>query len=358
MRIRADRHIPWIREFFGSLGQLELFDPPDFGNLNGVDALLVRSTSLVNSQTLGQARPKLVATATAGTDHLDLDFLSQAKIPWVYAPGCNAQAVAEWVVAALAQQNSGLLGLEGKILGIVGLGAAGGALKRLASILGLKILASDPLKESAGDSGPWRPLETLLSESDIISLHVPLVKDGPFPTAPLLGDKQLALIRPGSFLINASRGPVIEGLALLKKASELGALILDVWPEEPKINPNLLAQTQLASPHVAGYSQGAKYRGTQMIAQAFCLQFGLKIIAPSIQFAPQEINCPDNLAQLFGQISGQAKDDQNLRQGLDFKELRDHYSFRPEWNQILLKSSNNLPQKEQELAAKLGFCLL
>ncbi|OGH05050.1 MAG: hypothetical protein A2600_04680 [Candidatus Lambdaproteobacteria bacterium RIFOXYD1_FULL_56_27] len=355
MRILVDRHIPWVQELFGSRGELVFFDrtpPPDLAR---AEALLVRSTLKINAQLFSQHQPRFVGTATAGTDHLDLPYLAAQGIRVASAPGCNGLAVAQWVIAGLVILKG--TDLKGLRLGIVGLGQVGRRLAALGQALGMEVRANDPPAQAQGQTGPWETLEDLLGWAEVVSLHVPWTTEGPFPTYSLLDHKKLALLRPGALLVNSCRGGVVEESALLELLPKLCPPVIDTWAGEPQINRRLLNQTGLASPHVAGYSEEAKAKGTWAIAQAFGEWLGLPPLPGPPFLPPLEVTVGPSPAVFLAQITGIDRDNRALKAGGDFAQLRNQYPFRREWQSVHLQGVGQLPLSQQHFYRSLGFVL-
>lgn len=277
MRIVVDRNARATRETFGRHGELLVLDGRSIcrGDLLDADALIVRTTTRVNADLLDGTAVRFVGTTSIGTDHMDLEWLEREGITWAHAPGCNAEGTAQYTLALiwLASRRRGL-DPRRMSLGIVGRGNVGSRLQGLAETLGMPCVANDPPLAERGVEGLVGLQEALAQ--DVISLHVPLTRDGPHPTYRLLDRARLARMRDGALLVNASRGDVIDGDALLAEL-ESGRLeaALDVWPGEPGIDPRLLRLCRVATPHVAGYSDDGKLRGTQMVYSAFCRWAGL-----------------------------------------------------------------------------------
>ncbi len=306
MLIIVDENIPFAREAFRSLGEVRLVAGRaiTLDTLRDADVLLVRSVTRVNAALLTGSRVKFVGTATIGTDHIDLDYLQQSGIAFASAAGCNANSVAEYIVAALlhiAEQKQ--IVLEGMTLGIVGVGNVGSRVAEKAGALGLKVLLNDPPLAALLDShapGTLHPgikenlsrlagttfhaLDELMT-ADIITLHTPLTRPGAHPTFHLFDESRLRKMKPGSMLLNTGRGEVVDNLALKKVLCTglLAAVVLDVWEGEPHIDPELAEMTTLATPHIAGYSFEGKVKGTWLIYEALCRFLE---IAPSWNYAP------------------------------------------------------------------------
>lgn len=277
MLIVADENMPLVDEYFG--GYAEIRRLPGRGirasDVRDADALLVRSVTPVGADLLCGSRVRFVGTATIGRDHLDEGWLQSNGIRVASAPGCNARAVAEYVVGVLLEAAGSIGSLQGKTLGIIGLGNVGRAVASLVPALGMNVVACDPYHTSA--DCPLVDQAELLACADAITVHVPYTVDGAYPTRHLVGEKFLRAMKDGAVLVNAARGGVVDNVALERwlRQEPLRWVALDVWEGEPSIMPDLLGRVRLGSPHVAGYSIEGKWRGTHMIHDAFCEYFGL-----------------------------------------------------------------------------------
>ncbi len=279
MRIIADANIPLLADAFGPLGEVVALPAeritPDV--VRDADALLVRSVTKVNESLLAGSRVRFVATATIGFDHIDRAWLASQGIGFASAAGSNARSVAEYVFAALtvlAERRGD--SLRGKVLGIVGCGNVGGRLARMAEAVGLRVLRNDPpLARQTGDP-KYLPLEAL-AEADIVTFHVPLERGGPDATYHMINRRLLEMLKRGVTVLNSSRGGVAHTAELKAVLADgrLGGLVLDVWEGEPNLDLDLLARTDLATPHIAGYSYDGKVNGTGMVLAAFCRHFGV-----------------------------------------------------------------------------------
>ncbi|WP_339488372.1 4-phosphoerythronate dehydrogenase PdxB [Pseudomonas sp. EL_65y_Pfl2_R95] len=274
MRIVADENIPLLDEFFADFGSITRLPGRsiDAAAVADSDVLLVRSVTKVNQQLLQGSRVKFVGTCTIGTDHLDLDYFQQANIAWSSAPGCNARGVVDYVLSSLLvlAEDQGL-DLSRRTYGIVGAGQVGSRLQAVLQGLGWAVLVCDPPRQLL-EGGDYVSLQQIISQCDVISLHTPLAKTGEHPTQHLFDAEKLSQLQPGTWLINASRGPVIDNDALrqtLAQRSDLRA-VLDVWEAEPTVDVELAALCRIATPHIAGYSLDGKLRGTAQIYSALC----------------------------------------------------------------------------------------
>jgi len=282
MKIVADSNIPFAREAFAALGEVQLVPGRqiDAATVRDADVLLVRSVTPVGAALLNGSRVRFIATATIGTDHIDLNYLGGRNIGFASAEGSNANSVAEYVVAALLElAHRRKFRLRDKTLGVVGVGAIGTRVVRYAEALGMRVLQNDPPRQRAERLAEFVSLEQILGETEIITLHVPLTRSGPDATAHLFDRERLsALEERRPILINTARGAVVDNRALLKAidGERVGGAVLDVWENEPNISPELLDVVDIGTPHIAGYSFDGKVNGTRMIYEAACRFFGLQ----------------------------------------------------------------------------------
>jgi erythronate-4-phosphate dehydrogenase len=266
MKIVADPNIPCLRDAFGPLGELSLVPGRQMTApaVRDADMLLVRSVTPVNAALLDGSRVRFVATATIGFDHVDTAYLAARGIGFATAAGSNANSVAEYITAALLElAHRKKFRLRDKTIGVVGVGNVGRNVVRNAAALGMTVLPNDPPRQRAEQLSHFVPLDRVVAEADIITLHVPLTKTGPDATRHLLDPTRLTR-KP--VLINSSRGAVLDNKALL--TSQLAGLVLDVWEGEPNLLPGLMEKTDIATPHIAGYSFDGKVNGTRMIYEA------------------------------------------------------------------------------------------
>lgn len=272
LTIVADRQILLAEETFSRFGQVELVDGRsiDEATVNNADVLLVRSVTQVDESLLKNSKINFVGSATSGIDHIDTDYLKKSNISFVHAPGSNARSVAEYALSSLlATAEFNNFDLTKKTVGIIGCGQVGSRVKRFLESLGVQCLLNDPPLAEQSSTESYVGLERIL-EADIITIHVPLTTEGKYPTSKLVDKSFLARLKADVVLMNTSRGEVVDEAALLAfKESNLEAtLILDVWCNEPEININLLEQTFIGTPHIAGYSYDGKLKATKILAEA------------------------------------------------------------------------------------------
>lgn len=275
MKIVCASSVLHAREAFSGLGGVQLLPDRDIRreHLHDADALIVRSKTAVGPDLLEGTPVGFVATATAGADHFDVPWLNHAGIAWSAAPGCNANAVAEYVATALvllARKRAALL--PGKTIGIVGVGQIGSRVAQKAGFLGLRVLRNDPPLALRTGSADYQPLEAVLPETDILTLHVPLVADGPFPTRHLADCRLFEKLKPGAWFVNSSRGAVTDSDSLQYALDHhlLSACALDVWEKEPELPHSLKRAADFLTPHVAGYSLEGLLNGTLHCYRELC----------------------------------------------------------------------------------------
>ena len=275
-------------------------------------ALLIRTRTRCNASLLDGSSVRLIATATIGTDHIDLDYCAVRGIVVASAPGCNADAVAQYIAVALRT-----LGLDrpGATLGVIGVGHVGSKVAARAREAGMQVLLSDPPREAVEGPAGFTPLSDLLAQSDIVTLHIPLWPENrDFADAAFF-----AAMKEGAAFFNASRGEVVDESALLAARPRLGRLVVDVWKHEPDINRDLLAVADIATPHIAGYSIQGKINGTQAVVRAVGDFFDI----PQLRsFLVRDIELPQEPYDILA-------DDTALRRHPEnFERLRSNYRYR------------------------------
>jgi erythronate-4-phosphate dehydrogenase len=261
-------------QVFERIGKVTAFDTHEITKdaVKDADILIVRSETKVDHTLLDGSRVKFVGTVTIGTDHVDEEYLAKNGITFVSAPGSNSHSVGEYITAALLElaQSKGF-SLNGKTIGIVGVGSVGSKVWRKAKALGMQVLLNDPPLQRLGSSYPLHSLEKLM-EADIITLHVPLTRSGPDATYHLFDENRIRKMKRGAILINTSRGGVVETEALKRTLSDrhLSTAVLDVWEKEPNIDTSVLELVSIGTQHIAGYSLDGKLNALRMNYEAVC----------------------------------------------------------------------------------------
>ncbi len=351
MRIIADENIALANEAFSSFGEVELYPGRKISNkiLQNADALIVRSITNVGEELLKDTPVKFVGTATIGWDHIDTAYLDSKEIRYATAAGCNSDAVAEYVTSALFDiAVKYKIALRNKKIGVIGAGNIGTRIARIAAGAGMEVLLNDPpLAEKTGSS-KYLPLFELMN-CDIITLHVPMNLSGIYKTFHLFNEKNLSLLKENTIFFNTSRGPVADNNALLDAIKKKNLVaILDVWENEPALNRELLSVTEIATPHIAGYSYEGKLNGTVMIYNELCRFAGYD---PGWKIEPVEDNGQiiaagkkgsdeEKINSVIKKVYDIREDDSELRNALSMDEkdipayfdtLRKNYRLRREF---------------------------
>lgn len=276
MKIVCDDKIPFLRGVFEPYAEVVYLPGAAISasDVKDADALVVRTRTRCDRTLLEGSSVRVIASATIGYDHIDTAWCSEHGIVWANAPGCNAGSVAQWVESVLVTlSRSHGFSLVGKTLGIVGVGHVGSKVQALASALGLRTLLCDPPRAMAEGPAGFVLLDEIISGADIVTLHVPLTQE----TYHMIDASVLGRMRPSQILINSSRGEVVDSAALREALQDgrLMAAALDVWENEPLVDPVLVGLAEIATPHIAGYSQDGKAAGTTAAVRVVARSLGL-----------------------------------------------------------------------------------
>lgn len=377
LRIVADENMPLVSDFFADMGEITFLPGRQINaqHVKDADVLLVRSITTVDESLLAGSRVRFVGTATIGFDHIDLHYLQRNHIGFSCAPGCNANAVVEYVISTLLiLAERGQFHLRDKVVGIVGVGNVGGLLRTRLLQWGIECVCNDPPRAAQGEEG-FVTLDELMRVADIVTIHTPLIKEGEHKTHHLFDEACLDQLKTKSILINTARGSVVDNAALkalLVKRHDIQA-VLDVWENEPTIDVALVQKIAIATPHIAGYSLDGKMRGTEMIYKSVCRYFGLPVRKKAAQFAPDPTL--EKLSFSEGVCANEAiniavrscydvrRDDALLRDaacrfsptfGEAFDELRKHYPVRREFYNTKIKLKHGKAETVNAFQA-LGF---
>jgi erythronate-4-phosphate dehydrogenase len=357
MKIIIDDKIPYIK------GALEPF--ADVVYLPGkkttpevvkdADAIITRTRTICNEKLLAGSSVKFVASATIGFDHIDTGYCDRAGIAWTNAPGCNSKSVEQYIASALMvmADKKGFV-LSDKTIGIVGVGNVGSKVARIARLFGMKVLLNDPPRSRAEGSNGFVELDTILSEADIITLHVPLNPEGVDKTLHLADDSFFAKAKKRPVFINSCRGEVVvkESLKSAIRSGQVSGAVIDCWENEPDIDTVLLELIDLGTPHIAGYSKDGKANGTSMSVQAASRFFGLGIDSwecSDVELPASTLIELDGTGKTEQQILSEAilatydirNDDEALRDEVEaFEKLRGDYPVRREFPVFEIKAVN------------------
>ena len=321
MRIIVDAHIPFVVEAVQrNWPQTEVLalEPEEIGSssVRDADVLIIRTRTKVNEALLAGSNVRLVCTATIGYDHIDCSYCETHGVRWISCPGCNAQAVCDYIEEAIEEtmDNAQCTMHNAQLsIGVVGVGHVGSLVAQMAERKGFKVLLNDPPK------GIGVPLDEIARQCDIITFHTPLDNT----TYHLCDAAFLAQCKPGALIINAARGGVVDEEALLQSGHPF---ILDTWEKEPEINAAVLEKSLLASMHIAGYSVQGKRNASQMCLDAVSELFGLpKIDISRYPYSASGTKKGDSEPGWLLRISHELKNHPT-----DFESLRKVYPLRGE----------------------------
>lgn len=366
MRIAIDNEIKLGVACFGSAGEVCALSAGELtpGRLSGFDALVVRSVTHVDEDLLAGTGVRFVGSVTAGVDHVDVAYLREARIEFAHAPGCNANSVAEYVVAALLHLHEReRLDLGNATLGVIGVGQVGSRVVEKARALGIGVVMNDPPLATRGHHEGLSPLGDALA-CDIVTLHVPLTRGGDDETFHLLNQERLSQMNPGGLLINTARGDVVDSDALLSavKTGCLARPVLDVWPGEPLISRDLVSVAALATPHIAGHSQRGKTVGTAVVYEALCRFFEISPSWKAPELPTRSAKLASAASDTFASLHEAVKkaydigaDSSGLKsEGSDFQTLRANHVNHSEFSQISVELASET-QAARPALERLGF---
>lgn len=336
MKVIVDNKIPYIREAIERIADEVVYVPgAEFtpSLVRDADALIIRTRTQCNRALLEGSRVKFIATATIGFDHIDVDYCREAGIVWQNCPGCNAGSVEQYVhaVLLLLKRQKGLV-LEDACLGIVGVGHVGSRVERMARSLGMRVLRNDPPRADQGEAG-FVDLATLARECDVITFHTPLHREGAYRTFHLANAAFFEGLQCRPFILNTSRGEVIETSALLQalQRGQIREAVIDTWEHEPEISLDLLNRVFLGTPHIAGYSADGKSNATRMALEALCRFFQVEADFQIVPPALPEREYASDPETAFLQVYDPTTDSEALKKTPEkFEYFRGNYPLRRE----------------------------
>lgn len=273
LHIIVERNVRFVEGVLEQFGTVEYLAPEEISaeRVQKADALFIRTRNRCDAALLDGSQCRFIGTATIGTDHIDLPYCASRGITAVNAPGCNAPAVAQYVMASiLAIANRPI---EQYTIGIIGVGHVGSIVERWARRMGMEALVNDPPRQAAEGSDNWSTLDEIAERADIITVHTPLDAT----TRHLLDDAYISTFRRSPIVINAARGPIADTDALIRgiDSGKIHHLVIDCWENEPDISRELLRRATIATPHIAGYSLEGKIRAARMVLDEFSRTFSL-----------------------------------------------------------------------------------
>jgi erythronate-4-phosphate dehydrogenase len=365
IKVVADDKIPFLKGALESRASVVYLPGGKITirDLDGVSALIVRTRTKCGKNLLDGSPVRFIATATIGYDHIDTAHCGKNGVFWTNAPGCNSASVAQYMTSALLKLALKYkFSLKGKTLGVAGVGNVGSKVAEKARALGMRVLLNDPPRERKEGKKDFVSLDTVLAESDFVSLHTPLEHEGPDKTFHLADGAFFSRIKKGAFFINASRGEVTDEAALKAalKTGKISGAVLDVWENEPDIDRDLLGMLDFATPHIAGYSTDGKANGTAMSVSALSKFFGLGMD----DWRPSGVPAPQNPVIDFQKAPAEAlsslekaldhavsasysiaDDDAKLRAAPgDFEKIRGEYPLRREFPAYTVKIGGGFPE--------------
>ena len=373
MKVVCDSDIPFLKGALEPYCEVIYSRGSDIGKemVKDADALIIRTRTKCNARLLEGSKVRFIATATIGYDHIDTGWCESNGIKWTNAPGCNSWSVQQYIGSLLVTMSRQMgFSFKGKTLGVVGVGNVGSKVARLAALLGFRVLLCDPPRARKEGQGPFVSIDEIIGRSDIITLHVPLIRDGEDATFHMFDSSRLALMNQNQILINSSRGEVVDGAALKNALAQkkILAASLDVWENEPQIDPELLSLLFTGTPHIAGYSVDGKATGTTMSVQALgkffnlpCKDWEVTEVPPSLQptefsidvtgKTPQEV-----LADAILHTYDIKNDDAALRADVaSFEKQRSHYPVRREFPAFSVKTLNDDTGRSTVFLREAGF---
>lgn len=371
MKIIIDDKIPYIRGAFEDVAEV-IYLPGSKTTaeiVRDADAIVTRTRTICNEKLLAGSSVKFIATATIGYDHIDTDYCDAAGIKWTNAPGCNSKSVEQYIASTLmVLAETKKLQLKDLCIGIVGVGNVGSKVAKICEIFGMKVLLNDPPRERAEGPEKFVSLETVKNEADIISLHVPLNTKGEDATFHMGDESFFSALKKKPVLINSCRGEVIKTDAVKKalKTKQLSSFVCDCWENEPDLDLELLEMTEIATPHIAGYSKDGKAKGTSMSVQAISDFFGLGLN----NWQPSGVELPTNpIIEIDGEGMSEQEifskailhtydirhDDKLLRLSPEhFEQQRGDYPTRREFPAFTIRTQR-VEEKTLEKLKLLGF---
>jgi len=371
MKIVVDDKIPFLPGTLEPYAEVVYLPGKQISNesLKDADALLIRTRTKCTENLLKGTNVRFIGSATIGFDHIDIQYCDRHGIRWTNAPGCNSSSVHQYIASALLKfSKDNMFSLKGKTIGILGVGNVGSKIEKLARALGMNVLLNDPPRARKEGNNNFVDFSRILSESDIVTVHVPLNIVGEDKTYHLFNEESFKKMKKGTWFFNSSRGEVADTASLKKMLSSgrLGGAIVDVWENEPDIDTGLMAKAFIATPHIAGYSTDGKANGTSMVIKSLCEFFDLPLknwypdnvpepSSPEIIIDGQGKSDEDIISEAVHHSYNIAEDDHNLRHmPSDFERLRGDYPLRREFRSYIVEL-RNCSRESKRIIKELGF---
>lgn len=371
IRIIADNKIPFLRGTLEPYAEMVYLPGKEINGdiLKNADALLIRTRTKCRENNLKGTKVSFIGTATIGFDHIDTQYCEKNNVKWTNASGCNSSSVYQYIATALLKISSDFrFNLKDKTIGIIGVGNVGSKVEKLARTLGMNVLLNDPPRARRENESNFHSLSSILHQSDIVTIHVPLNTVGEDCTYHIMNEKNFKRMNKGAWFINSSRGEVVSTSDLKQTltSGKLSGTVLDVWENEPDIDLEFMGKSFIATPHIAGYSTDGKANGTAIVVNALCDHFNLSLK----NWYPANVPPPpfpeisiDGKAKSDEEIIREAvfhtydisEDDKRLRlTPSEFEKQRGDYPMRREFTsyRINLKGGS---QQVRKMLEDLGF---
>ncbi|MDU1904956.1 MAG: 4-phosphoerythronate dehydrogenase PdxB [Dysgonomonas sp.] len=368
MKIIADKNIPFLKGIAESYGEVTYLPGADFTkeSIEDADTLIVRTVTHFGKENLENSKVKLICSATIGYDHIDTKYCEENGIEWHNAPGCNSGSVQQYIASALITiARKKKISLQGKTIGIVGVGNVGKKVASICELLGMRVLKNDPPRQEAENSDEFTDIETIKREADIITFHTPLIREGKYATYHLANDDFFNNLSQKPIIINSARGGIIDTSAIKAAIQnhKISGAIIDCWESEPHIDLEYMNMADIATPHIAGYSADGKANATRMSLESLTDYWSLpkdpikKITVPQVEnpiidyssFGEGNI-LEDIILKTYNPIEDHER---FVKQPEEFSNLRGNYPLRREYIAYTVKNIKN--KNDQEILGKIGF---
>jgi len=338
-KIVIDENIPFLRGLLEPWFEVVYADRIDAALVRDAEALLIRTRTRCDENLLTGSSVKFIGTATIGFDHIDTVYCHAHGIQIATAAGCNARAVMQYIASALVHlsRKQGWRPEE-KTLGVIGLGHVGSLVAQLGRACGFRVIGCDPPEMRRNPALGYLPLNELLEQADIVSCHVPLNRAGIDKTLEMADRRFFGRMKPGAVFINTSRGEIVEDRALQEaiRNKRLSDVVLDVWNNEPCIDPQLAAMTTFGTLHIAGYTVQGKANGSSLVVRALARKYDLPLTRWYPDGVPVQVTDPllswSMLDRSIDHYCDIEQEDALLRgKYACFEKLRNHYKYREEY---------------------------
>lgn len=353
MKIVIDAHIPYLNGVLDAYADVKYVPAECIDNraIKDADILIIRTPTKCTPALLQGSSVKFIMTASIGIDHIDTDYCKENGIIWRNSPGCNAYSVAQYVLASLLLYCDKQALLPSDItVGVIGVGNVGKAVCDYLSKAGFKLLLNDPPRAEREGSEGFVSLDEIAKRCDVVTLHTPLIKDGPHPTKYLADSNFFKSLAKKPLFINSARGGVTDDKALLnaKIEGKISDFVIDTWENEPNgIYTPLIDKAFIATSHIAGYSDDGKFNGSKTSAEEVAKYLGIDIEFTPNRAEPKKSiidlsNSDNKLLDAVIATYNPIEDFKRLKQNPEnFEKLRVEYPFRREFGAYEVVGADN-----------------